>query len=360
MTMLDALHPRSTPAGPARRPTGRLRWPSAGAGGRLLAATLAAIAVLLTIAAIRRPAGSEGFAVLVAAADVPGGTVLAPGHLRTVQMPGDLRPAGSMARPQQALGHTLAAPLRRGEVVTDVRLLGPGLLASVPAAGGSTGTESRAGVGSRAGTASVATTGRAVAAPVRVADREAVGLLRVGDRVDVLAAVTNAATPPVNAAVPNPQAPASNGPTSDGPTSDGPTSEGAASEGAAPDGPTSEGAASEGAAPDGPAAQDPGSDLPGPGAWKRGTGTGSGQHGALSSATAGAANDTAVARPPAAVTVAADALVLALPRPSQDGPPGEGALVVLAVTPDVAAALAGAAATTELSVVVRPSPGTPR
>jgi hypothetical protein len=54
----------------------------------------------------------------------------------------------------------LAAPLRAGEPVTDVRLVGPGLLAGYPGA---------------------------VLAPVRVADAGAVGLLEVGDVVDVVA-----------------------------------------------------------------------------------------------------------------------------------------------------------------------------
>jgi len=54
----------------------------------------------------------------------------------------------------------LAGPVRRGEPLTDVRLVGPSLLASVPGA---------------------------VAVPVRLADSGAAALLRQGDRIDVLA-----------------------------------------------------------------------------------------------------------------------------------------------------------------------------
>jgi Flp pilus assembly protein CpaB len=60
------------------------------------------------------------------------------------------------------VGRTVAGPVRRGEVITDVRLLGPALV-------------SASGSGQ-------------VAAPVRVADAASVRLVRTGDVVDVLAA----------------------------------------------------------------------------------------------------------------------------------------------------------------------------
>jgi Flp pilus assembly protein CpaB len=69
-----------------------------------------------------------------------------------------LAPVGSTAR---AVGRTLAAPVRAGEPVTDVRLVGPSILAGYP--------------------------GR-VALPVRIADSDAVALLRPGDHVGLLAA----------------------------------------------------------------------------------------------------------------------------------------------------------------------------
>ncbi len=61
----------------------------------------------------------------------------------------------------RAVGRTLAAPIRRGEPVTDVRLVAPALTTGYP--------------------------GR-VALPVRIADADMVGLLRVGDHVDLVAA----------------------------------------------------------------------------------------------------------------------------------------------------------------------------
>ena len=58
--------------------------------------------------------------------------------------------------------------------------------------------------------------------------------------------------------------------------------------------------------------------------------------------------------PPSAQVVAPDAVVLAVPTAVQDG--GEGALVVLAATPIVAARLAAAAVAGRLSVVLRGAP----
>jgi Flp pilus assembly protein CpaB len=79
------------------------------------------------------------------------------------------------------LGRLVAGPVRRGEPLTDVRLLGPSLLAAV-----ARGPD-------------------VVAVPVRFADAGAAALLRPGDRVDVLAAPPDTALPPdLPAAAPAP------------------------------------------------------------------------------------------------------------------------------------------------------------
>jgi len=98
---------------------------------------------------------------VVAASDLPGGGVLAAADLAVRRFPPSVVPAGATHRPARWLGRTLAAPVRAGEPLTDVRLVGPGLVA-----GYGPGT---------------------VAAPVRIADADAVALARVGDRVDVIA-----------------------------------------------------------------------------------------------------------------------------------------------------------------------------
>ncbi|WP_063780531.1 hypothetical protein [Nonomuraea sp. SBT364] len=82
---------------------------------RLIAAALAAVGVLAALLALRPAPGPM---VLVAARD------LSPGVLR----PGDLRPAALSHPPDGALrsgavGRVLAGAMRRGEPLTDVRLL---------------------------------------------------------------------------------------------------------------------------------------------------------------------------------------------------------------------------------------------
>jgi Flp pilus assembly protein CpaB len=124
---------------------------------RLLAALLTAVAVAtgLHAATASPPAAVR---VLVAARDLPSGTVLDPGDLRTAAFAPGSVPDGAVAG---AAGRTLAAPLRAGEPVTDVRLVGPAL------------TEGYPGLS---------------AVPVRLPDAAMADLLAVGDRVDLVSA----------------------------------------------------------------------------------------------------------------------------------------------------------------------------
>ncbi|HEY3528201.1 MAG TPA: SAF domain-containing protein [Nocardioides sp.] len=124
---------------------------------RPLAAGCAAVAVLAGVHAVRPPA-PRAVAVTVAAHDLPSGTVLRAEDLVVRKLPADSAPVGSQA---DAIGRTLAAPVRRGEPVTDVRLVAPSLIDGYP--------------------------GR-VALPVRIADADAVALLRAGDHVDLVVA----------------------------------------------------------------------------------------------------------------------------------------------------------------------------
>lgn len=128
---------------------------------RLLAAGLAAGAVALTLQAAE-PKAISTLPVLTAARDLPGGVTLGPDDVRVVDVPTAAVGSGVLGSPDAVVGRVLAGPVRSGEPLTDVRLVGPGLLA---------------GWGDDV-----------VATPVRVADPGVVGLIHPGDRVDLLGA----------------------------------------------------------------------------------------------------------------------------------------------------------------------------
>jgi Flp pilus assembly protein CpaB len=97
--------------------------------------------------------------VLTAAHDLDSGVVLRPTDLKRTAFEPRSVPTGVVAG-RIALGRTTAAPLRRGQPVTDVGLVAPSLLDGYPGL---------------------------VGVPVRIGDAGAVRLLRVGDRIDLLA-----------------------------------------------------------------------------------------------------------------------------------------------------------------------------
>lgn len=141
-------------------------WPRRG-----LAAVLLGAAALLAL----RPGGSQTVLappepardVAVAARDLAAGTVVAAADLRTVTMPVAVVPGGAVSRPAAVIGRVVAGPIRRGETVTDTRVVGPGLTAGLGPGG-------------------------YVAVPVRLAEPEAAAIVRAGDRVDVLGTAVGA------------------------------------------------------------------------------------------------------------------------------------------------------------------------
>ena len=155
------------PPAPLTRPSGpsgpaRLVAPLAAARRqvlrrrRLVAAACAAVAVVAGLSATSRPAPPT-YDVVVAARDLPAGEVLDDGDLATVAFaPGSVPDGLAPAAP----GRVLAAPLTRGQPVTEVALVGPAM----------TGDRDEL---------------RAV--PVRLPDAGAVGLLQVGDEIDLVA-----------------------------------------------------------------------------------------------------------------------------------------------------------------------------
>jgi pilus assembly protein CpaB len=131
---------------------------------RAAAVLLAVTAVVLALRPDHAPATTPApdvVPVAVAAVDLPAGSVLTASQVTVARMPPEVVPSGVVADPDLLRGRTLAAGVRAGEPLTDVRIVGAGLTALLPEG--------------------------QVAAPVRLADLAVAALVRTGDRVDVLA-----------------------------------------------------------------------------------------------------------------------------------------------------------------------------
>jgi Flp pilus assembly protein CpaB len=127
---------------------------------RPLAAAAAAFAVLVGLQAAA-PASPPTQVAVTAARDLPAGVPVRRDDLTLTRFAPDSVPAGAATSREALVGRTTTGPVRAGEPITDVRVVGGSLLDGYP--------------------------GR-VAAPVRIGDPGAVGLLRIGDLVDVIAA----------------------------------------------------------------------------------------------------------------------------------------------------------------------------
>ncbi|OMC45363.1 flagellar biosynthesis protein FlgA [Mycobacterium sp. IS-2888] len=137
------------------------------------------LVVLAGVAALRSNPDGDRVDVVVASRDLTPGAALTPDDLRIEKRLATTVPDGSQANLGTIVGATLASPTRRGEVLTDVRVLGSRL------------AESTAGPGARI-------------VPLHLADGALIDLLRVGDVVDVLTAPatdTSAGTPAVTKVV---------------------------------------------------------------------------------------------------------------------------------------------------------------
>ncbi|MHA7648573.1 SAF domain-containing protein [Mycobacterium sp. ML4] len=133
------------------------------------------LVVLAGIAALRPDPAGDRVDVLVADHDLGSGTALTAADVRLEKRSATTVPEGAQADPDSVIGSTLAGPMRRGEILTDVRVLGSRL------------AESTAGPGARI-------------VPLHLADDALIDLVRVGDVVDVLAAPSGE-SPPATPAV---------------------------------------------------------------------------------------------------------------------------------------------------------------
>ena len=93
---------------------------------RVFAAGFAGLAVLFALAALKPP--TTGSPAVVARHDLVSGAVLTAGDLRTTTLPPGSKASHSWSSPDKLLGRRIAAPMREGEILTDYRLLEPGLL----------------------------------------------------------------------------------------------------------------------------------------------------------------------------------------------------------------------------------------
>jgi pilus assembly protein CpaB len=123
-------------------------------------AVLAVLAAVLTGLSAAVPEGPPTTTVVRTTAELPGGTRLSTAHLRVEEVVAADAPEGSVVDPEDLIGRTLAAPVARGQIMTELAVT-------------SARDPTRRG---------------RVLAPLRLADAEVVGLLRAGDVVDVLAA----------------------------------------------------------------------------------------------------------------------------------------------------------------------------
>jgi Flp pilus assembly protein CpaB len=67
-----------------------------------------------------------------AARDLPAGATLGNADLAAVNVPPSLLAAGTFTEAARLQGEQLAAPLRKGQLLTDAQLVGPGLLTGAP------------------------------------------------------------------------------------------------------------------------------------------------------------------------------------------------------------------------------------
>ncbi|MDN5757709.1 MAG: SAF domain-containing protein [Tomitella sp.] len=154
---------RSLRAGPIERLRAAWRpgWPRTLLLRRALAATLLVAAVVLLF---RGDPAAEPVDVVVAAHDLSPGSAIGPQDVAVVQRSSRAVPEGALAATDAVLGHTIAAPVREGESLTDVRLLGTRL------------AQSAAGVDD------------ARLVTIRLADPAVAAVVHAGDLVDVIAA----------------------------------------------------------------------------------------------------------------------------------------------------------------------------
>jgi pilus assembly protein CpaB len=155
--------PATRPGAPHRRRSPLRDLARATSWHRRKLAVLAAVATVLTGLAAVAPPAPPTTAVVRARATLSGGVLLTVDDLEVVDLPTDGLPDGPVHDPADLVGHRLAGPVPRHQVLTSTALA----------------TDARA-----------AASGRTLA-PVRLADADVAVLLQPGDLVDVIASAAD-------------------------------------------------------------------------------------------------------------------------------------------------------------------------
>ncbi len=129
------------------------------------------LVVLAAVAALRSDPDDQRVDAVVAARDLSPGRQLSVDDVRVEKLSAATLPDGSQSEVAAVVGTTLTGPVRRGEALTDVRLLTPRL------------AEAAAGPAARI-------------VPLSLDETAVLDLIRPGDVVDVLAASGDSDTPP--------------------------------------------------------------------------------------------------------------------------------------------------------------------
>lgn len=129
---------------------------------RMLAAAFTGLAVLTALGAVRQ--APDGLPVLVAAHDLTSGQVIRGGDVHTIVVPPGAQASRALDR-EAAVGSRVAGPMRKGETLTDYRVLRGDSLAPYGA--------------------------HAVLTSVRIDETEGLTGVQVGSRVDIVAVDPN-------------------------------------------------------------------------------------------------------------------------------------------------------------------------
>ncbi|WAJ31681.1 SAF domain-containing protein [Arthrobacter sp. FX8] len=128
---VHAAGARNIPRRPGRRPLHSRFAGWLSRNRRLVAALLLCAAAAIAVQQLT-PAPLTTVTALSAARDLPAGTTVTAADLAQVQVPPGMVTDGFLRDGSATAGKQLAAPLRKGQLLTDAQLLGPGLLAGTP------------------------------------------------------------------------------------------------------------------------------------------------------------------------------------------------------------------------------------